>query len=192
MLDWKFKIIFCNVLFIDLYVTYLLSNFKLIFIEEINDDHFLGYCLVVNTITAIVGTFVWGWLGDKLYNGKTMFYAILVDLVIKLFGIFSSTKPTLMMLMFFLGFTSRALATISGPGLIEVFGLKVATELLPIKALAVIGSMVLVPILQLVFLTFLTPFKFMTALIFVNFGLLASTYYFINNFKPNKGSKKTS
>lgn len=56
-----------------------------------------------------------------------MFAIILVDLIIKLLGIFSTTKPTLMMLMFFLGFTSRGMSTISGPGLIEVFGLKIAT-----------------------------------------------------------------
>lgn len=52
------------------------------------------------------------------------------------------------------------------------------------KALAVIGSMVLVPILQLIFLNFLTPFKFMTLLMLVNVFLLASTYYFNKHFQP--------
>ena len=126
-MDWKFIIIFCNVLFIDLYASYLLNNFKLIYIEEINDDHFLGYCLVVNTVTALAGTFLWGCLGDYLTIGKTMLYVIAIDLVIKIFGIFSSTKPTLIILMFLLGFTSRAMSTISGPGLIQVFGLKIGT-----------------------------------------------------------------
>jgi hypothetical protein len=56
-----------------------------------------------------------------------MFLIIIVDLIIKLFGIFSTTKPTLMILMFFLGFTSRGMSTVSGPGLIEIFGLKIAT-----------------------------------------------------------------
>lgn len=114
-------------LFIDLYVTYLLTNFKLIFIDDINDDHFLGYCLVANTITALIGTFIWGCLGDKLLVGKTMLAIVIVDSIIKLFGIFSTTKPTLMILMFFLGFTSRGMSTVAGPGLIEVFGLKIAT-----------------------------------------------------------------
>ena len=56
-----------------------------------------------------------------------MFYLIIVDLVIKIFGIFSTTKATLFMLMLFVGFTSRGMSTISGPGLIEIFGLKIAT-----------------------------------------------------------------
>jgi MFS family permease len=83
-------IIFCCVLFIDFYATYLLTNFKLIFIDKINDDHFLGYCLVANTVTAIIGTFIWGYLGDKFGIAKTMVYLITVDLLIKLIGIFST------------------------------------------------------------------------------------------------------
>jgi MFS-type transporter involved in bile tolerance (Atg22 family) len=96
-------------------------------LETINDDHFLGYCLITNTVTALIGTFLWGCLGDRLKIGRTMFYLIIVDLVIKIFGIFSTTKATLFMLMLFVGFTSRGMSTVSGPGLIEIFGLKIAT-----------------------------------------------------------------
>lgn len=46
--------------------------------------------------------------------------------------------------------------------------------------------MILVPILQLIFLGFLTPFQFMTALITINFFLLASTLYFIKNTSQEK------
>jgi MFS family permease len=171
-----------TVLLIDFYATYLVSNFKIIYIEAINDDHFLGYCLVANTVTALIGTFVWGWLGDRLGFGKSMLWIVVIDLVFKIIGIFSNSKPALFTLMLLLGFTSRGMQTIAGPGLVEVFGLKAATELLPIKALGVIGPMVCVPILQLIFLNVLTPFQFMNTLILINFFLVASSVYFVRKY----------
>lgn len=115
-------------LFIDFYATYLLTNFKLIYIDSINDDHFLGYCLVANTVTAILGTFVWGWLGDRRGFGKTMLYIVATDLCVKIVGIVSyKSKPMLFTLMLLLGLTSRGMSTVAGPGLVEVFGLKIAT-----------------------------------------------------------------
>jgi MFS-type transporter involved in bile tolerance (Atg22 family) len=99
-------------------VTFLLSNFKLIYLPIINDDHFLGYCLIANTITAILGTFIWGFFGDKFKFAKTMLILVCVDCAIKIFGIFSNTKETLFILMLLLGFTSRGMQTISGAGLI--------------------------------------------------------------------------
>jgi MFS family permease len=112
---------------IDFYATFLVSNFKLIYIEAINDDHFLGYCLVANTVTALIGTFLWGWLGDKFGFGKSMLWVVVIDFVFKIIGIFSNSKPALLTLMILLVFTSRGMSTIAGPGLVEVFGLKVAT-----------------------------------------------------------------
>ncbi len=105
----------------------MLNNFKLIYIQSINDDHFLGYCLIANTITALIGSFIWGCFGDKFKFVKTMIILVAVDTVIKIFGIFSDSKTTLFILMLMLGFTSRGMTTISGPGLIEIFGLKIGT-----------------------------------------------------------------
>ncbi len=78
----------------------------------------MGYCLVANTVTAIIGTFGWGFLGDRLTFGKTMIWIVVVDFAIKIIGIFSRTKPTLFILMLLLGLTSRAMTTVAGPGLI--------------------------------------------------------------------------
>lgn len=95
-----------------------MNNVKLIFISIINDDHFLGYSLIAHTCTAIFGTFLWGYVADKKGIAKTMLMLAIVDSIIKFFGLFASNKPTLFILMFSIGLTSRGMMTIAGPGLI--------------------------------------------------------------------------
>ena len=95
-----------------------MNNVKLIFISAINDDHFLGYALVAHTVSAILGTFVWGFVADKKGIAKTMLILAIVDTIIKFFGLFAGDKPTLFILMFSIGLTSRGMMTIAGPGLI--------------------------------------------------------------------------
>ncbi len=113
-----------------------------------------------------------------------MFILTVVDMGIKIIGIFSgNSKEMLLVLMGLIGVTSRGMATISGPGLIELFGLHIGTLLLPFKALAVIGSYICVPILQLIFLQFLTPFAFMNCLIMVNLCIIISTLYLMKKIK---------
>lgn len=97
---------------------FLLNNIKLIFISSINDDHFLGYSLIAHTVAAIVGTFIWGFVADKKGIAKTMLFLAIVDSIIKFFGLFADNKPTLLILMFSIGLTSRGMMTIAGPGLI--------------------------------------------------------------------------
>jgi hypothetical protein len=37
-----------------------------------NDDHFLATCIVINTVSSILGTFLWGYLADKIGNITTI------------------------------------------------------------------------------------------------------------------------
>jgi MFS family permease len=37
-----------------------------------NNDHFLATCIVINTVSSILGTFLWGYLADKIGNITTI------------------------------------------------------------------------------------------------------------------------
>ena len=50
-----------------------------------------------------------------------------------------------------LGVNDKGLLTIVGPGLIEIFGLEIATELIPYKGLAIFLGYVLAPSFQIFF-----------------------------------------
>ena len=54
-------------------------------------------------------------------------------------------------MFFMLGVNDKGLLTIMGPGLIEIFGLEIATELIPYKGLAIFLGYVLAPSFQIFF-----------------------------------------
>lgn len=84
----------------------------------INDDHFLAFCSVVLTVSAIFGAPFWGYIGDKKGFKTTLLIVLLVDIAVKIFGLFCQQKWNLMMLYFMLGFNDKGILTIIGPGLI--------------------------------------------------------------------------
>jgi len=84
----------------------------------INDDHYLAYCSVILTISAIIGAPFWGYVGDKKGFKTTLIIVVSIDLGIKIFGLFCQKKWNLIILYFFLGFNDKGILTIIGPGLI--------------------------------------------------------------------------
>ena len=70
--------------------------------------------------------------------------------------------------------------TIIGPGLIEIFGLELATELIPYKGLAIFLAYMSVPLLELAFSNILTYQEIL--LLLLSFSLVAailSLYFFM-------------
>jgi MFS family permease len=100
---------------------------KLIFMPLINDDHYLAYCSIILTVAAIIGAPFWGAIGDRFGFKTTLFLLIIIDLACKIFGLFCRRKWNLMLMYFLLGFNDKGILTIIGPGLIEIFGLEMAT-----------------------------------------------------------------
>ncbi len=96
---------------------------KLIFMPIINDDHFLAFCSVVLTVSAVFGAPFWGYVGDAKGFKFTLLLIILIDILAKIVGLFCQRKWNLMALYFMLGFNDKGVLTIIGPGLIEIFGL---------------------------------------------------------------------
>lgn len=50
----------------------------------------------------------------------------------------------------FLSFNDKALITMIGPGLIDMFGLEMATELIPYKGISVCMAYITVPVFQII------------------------------------------
>jgi hypothetical protein len=71
------------------------------------------------------------------------------DSIVKIFGVFAMDKWSLALLFFMLGANDKGLLTIIGPGLVGMFGVEMATELIPYKGLALIIAYVLAPLMQI-------------------------------------------
>ncbi len=115
----------------------------------VNNDHFISYCSMLMTVASAVSVVFWGWLGD--YKGFLFSFVLLValDTVIKLFGVFATDPGTIALLSIALGFVDRGPSILIGPGFIEIFGLEIATALLPYKGLALIFGFIMTFSLQI-------------------------------------------
>lgn len=114
----------------------------------INDDHFLSYCIALVTISAVIAPF-WGELCDSRGFKTTLLLVTVFDSIVKIFGIYASSKWSLGLLFFLLGANDKGLLTIIGPGLVGMFGVEMATELIPYKGLALIIAYILAPVMQI-------------------------------------------
>ena len=147
--DRRFLILFGISYVLPLYLIYLSLYVKLIFMPLINDDHYLAYCAVVVTVAAIVAAPVWGCLGDHKGFKFTLLLVVAADLAVKVLGLFCGEKWNIMLLYFMLSFNDKGILTIIGPGLIEMFGLEMATELIPYKGISVFLAYLTVPVFQI-------------------------------------------
>jgi len=115
----------------------------------VNDDHFLSYCQAFVTVSAVIGAPFWGYIGDSQGFKLSLLLICILDTFVKLFGIYSIEKWSLALLFLLLGANDRGLLTIIGPGLIGMFGIEMATELIPYKGLALILAYAIAPIFQI-------------------------------------------
>jgi MFS family permease len=149
LFDKKFILVFSVSGLLPIYLIYLMQNLKLIYMPIINDDHFLSYCAAVVTASAFIGAPFWGALGDSKGFKNTLLMIAIADTCVKFFGIYSVSKWSLVILFLLLGANDRGLLTIVGPGLIGMFGVEMATELIPYKGLALILAYSVAPIMQI-------------------------------------------
>ena len=105
-------------------------NIKLIYMPIINDDHFLSYCVALVTVSAVTSPF-WGYLCDSNGFRTTLLLVTAFDSFVKIFGIYCDQKLSLAVLFFLLGSNDKGLLTIIGPGMVGMFGVEMATELIP-------------------------------------------------------------
>ena len=132
-------------------------NLKIIFMPIVNDDHFLGYVSILCNVISIGGAFLWGLIGDKKGIAFSLLVLAVADFFVKMYSNFALTKPTIVLMMILIGILSKAMATLAGPGFVEYFGLEIGTELLPYKAVAILGGFILVPLFQVITAPIMTP-----------------------------------
>lgn len=124
-----------------------------------NDDHFLVVCITINTISNILGTFLWGYLAHKFGNITTVSIVVSLTLVGGIIGFFSKNHIIIIIFIIFFGIGDRGMETIAGPALVEIFGLRTATLLLPYKGLSLIIGFLLAPVFQLITSTYFNSFQ---------------------------------
>lgn len=83
-----------------------------------NDDHFLALCIIVNTFSNILGTFIWGFIAHKIGNIKTVALVGTFALIGGILGFFSYNKIVILLFMFIFGIGDRGMETIAGPVLV--------------------------------------------------------------------------
>lgn len=151
----------------------------------INDDQYLITCLVVFFIANIVGVFFWNWLQERRGISYSILIIGMVSLFAGFFGFFSHRAELLMVFMILMGLALIGVDTISQPGIVEIYNLKLATDLLPFRAVSIVMGGMIGPFLQFSTASLLTPFQFMKFLFIASvLGFGICLYYFIKF--PNK------
>ena len=155
----KCFLIFILVIINDIYPIYLLNNFKVIYLPIFNDDHFLASMIVINTVCNILGTFLWGFLAQKFGNIMTIGMVAGFGFISGLFGFFSEHSFALVVFISLVGLADRGMETIIGPALVEIYGLKSATMLLPVKGFCLIIGFLIAPVFQILTSSIFNPFQ---------------------------------
>ncbi len=150
LLNKKCWLMFLLIIMIDVYPTFLLNNFKVIFMPIFNDDHFLAFCLNINIIANVLGTFIWGYIAHRFGNIRTIYLISFITLLGGILGFYSEKYGVIIMFIFIFGLGDKGMETIAGPALVDLFGIKMATALLPYKGLSLIIGFILAPIIQLI------------------------------------------
>lgn len=92
------------------------------------------------------------------------------------------------------GFNDRGIITIIGPGLIEIFGLDMATELVPYKGFSVFLAYLTVPLFQMTLNGFMTYTQILCIFILLTVIAVYLAYYFYTkvNYIPFEEHHKKS
>lgn len=151
----------------------------------VGDDMFLVYCAMAGTAVSIGSAFFWGYLGDKKGFIPTLLFFSVLDCLIKLYGMTAKEKPGILILFLLIGFTDKAMLTIMGPGFVKIFGIKIATELLPYKGVSVFLCFLFAPIGYLFVSSLLSPFSYLMLL--APLGILTPIMAFALHRMQKKG-----
>ncbi len=74
-----------------------------------NDDHFLAFCIIVNTVSNIFGTFLWGFIAHKIGNIMAVGIVGSFALIGGILGFFSYNKMVILLFMFVFGVGDRGM-----------------------------------------------------------------------------------
>ena len=160
---------------------YINTNVKLIYMSIVDDDHFLAYSTMAGVFASTFGAFIWGYLGDHKGFYLSLLLFTILDCVFKLFGCFAETKPTIMMMFILLGITDKGMLTLMGPGLVTIFGIKMATQLLPYKGISIYLGYGFAPLMYLILSGMLSPHQYLMFLWIFSLVVCGLAFRFYQN-----------
>lgn len=85
----------------------------------------------------------WGFLADKKGPYIAIIMFIIIDFAVKIFSAFVKNRIWYLISMALIGATDKTMLVIFAPILIDIYGLKIATELLPLKGISGIISVII-------------------------------------------------
>ncbi|EGR30235.1 major facilitator superfamily protein, putative [Ichthyophthirius multifiliis] len=167
-----FILIYVSTFFLSCFSLFISLNYKTYGLTKINDDHFLTYLISITTIVSSLSNILWGYLVDR-YQFRSVYIFLICIILISgfIFPIISSNIFGFSIIYQILGSTERGLYTIIGPGLVQIYGIKLGSELFPIKSTSFFLALVLVPVIQ-VFL--LKRYTYDQIIHIFNFGIAIS------------------
>jgi MFS family permease len=155
--------------------------------QILEDDHLLSIGLMLIILSTAICSVPWGILADKKGSVTAIICFLIVDFFSKIFAAFVSNKVWYLISMVLIGATEKTMMVIFGPILVDTYGLKIATELLPLKGVSVIISMIIAACLGLVLsqyaeksLYWLCGFNVIGVIIGVYLAIVISKHHKIN------------
>lgn len=107
--------------------------------------------LMIVILSSAIFSIPWGMLADS----KGPFYVIIsflvIDLIAKIFATIVTSKSGFVLAMILLGSTDKTMLVVFAPIMIDCFGLKVSTELFPLKGVSGILSIILASVVGFIF-----------------------------------------
>lgn len=134
-----------------LFQVYVQLNTKLVYMPILQDDHLISVGLILIILSSALFSVPWGLMADRQGPPCTIITFIIIDLTVKIFACIARSKTGFVLSMIFIGGTDKTMLVLFAPILIDSFGLRVATELLPFKGISGIFSVILAAALGLVF-----------------------------------------
>lgn len=172
--------------FTGIYQIFLSTNLKIIYMPMVHNDIFLAYCAIVTSVSSIGGAFVWGYIGDKYNFYFLLFIFTILDFLIKLYGRFAVTEATIFVLFALIGFVDKAMLTIMGPGLVKIFGINIATELLPYKGFSVFLGFLTAPLGYIILGSKVDPFQYLFILTIFSIFSVIIAFRLYRKYGSNK------
>jgi MFS family permease len=126
----------------------------------------------------ITGAFLWGITSEKKGINNTLLLLVILSFVGGIVGFFSNNRIIIIIFTILFGLMDRGMETIVGPALVEIFGTKTASLLLPYKGMCFLLSNLISPILQIITSYFLDAFSQLKFLyIFCVISFIMGVYY---------------
>ena len=73
---------------------------------------------MIGLIISIIGSFIWGYLGDRYGFVKCLLLFTFLDCLFKIYGCFANTKTSVIIMFILLGLTDKGMLTLMGPGFV--------------------------------------------------------------------------